>query len=145
MCLSPKSNFGFKIIYKWIIKAKFKYSQQLKKIRKISNQLHMKVKIDLYSIEVFTSAFAHYILIRLQKYEKENKKKTNKKSYTRPSYTWSSPSSSLFFTCNQETLKKLFVMVKMLVWPRVNHFFWNLFYQDPKTSSGLEQLGHANN
>jgi hypothetical protein len=30
----------------------------------------MKGKIDLYSIEVFTSAFAHYFLIRLQKSEK---------------------------------------------------------------------------
>jgi hypothetical protein len=30
----------------------------------------MNAKIDLYSIEVFTSAFAHYILIRLQKSEK---------------------------------------------------------------------------
>jgi hypothetical protein len=35
----------------------------------------MKDKIDLYSIEVITSAIAHYIVIRLQKYENENKKK----------------------------------------------------------------------
>jgi hypothetical protein len=40
----------------------------------------MKDKIDLYSIEVYTSAFAHYILIRLEKSEKENKKKKKKKS-----------------------------------------------------------------
>jgi hypothetical protein len=37
-------------------------------------------KFDLYSIEVFTSAVAHYILIRLQKSEKENKNKKKKKS-----------------------------------------------------------------
>jgi hypothetical protein len=35
----------------------------------------MKGKLDLYSIEVITSAFAHYIVINLQKSEKENKKK----------------------------------------------------------------------
>jgi hypothetical protein len=47
----------------------------------------MKYKIGLYSIEVFRSAFEHYILIRLQKSKKENKKKKKKKSYTRPIYT----------------------------------------------------------
>jgi hypothetical protein len=56
-------------------------------------QLHKKDNIDLYSIEVFTSAFAHYILIRLQKSEKNKKEEKD---------TWSSPSSSSFlFTCNE--------------------------------------------
>jgi hypothetical protein len=35
----------------------------------------MKDKLDLYSIGMITSAFAHYIVIRLQKSEKENKNK----------------------------------------------------------------------
>jgi hypothetical protein len=38
----------------------------------------MKDKLDLYSMGVITSAFAHYIMIRLQKSEKENKKKKKK-------------------------------------------------------------------
>jgi hypothetical protein len=38
----------------------------------------MKDKSDLYSIEVITSVIAHYIVTRLQKYEKENKKKRKK-------------------------------------------------------------------
>jgi hypothetical protein len=46
----------------------------------------MKDKMNLYSVEVFTRAFAHYILTRLQKSEKENKKKKKKKSYTRRTY-----------------------------------------------------------
>jgi hypothetical protein len=35
----------------------------------------MKDKLDLYSIEIITIAFAHYIVTSLQKSEKENKKK----------------------------------------------------------------------
>jgi hypothetical protein len=46
----------------------------------------MKDKMNPYLVEVFTSAFAHYILIRLQNSEKDNKKKKKKKSYTRPIY-----------------------------------------------------------
>jgi hypothetical protein len=38
----------------------------------------MKDKIDIYSIEVITSAIAHYIVIGLQKSEKENKDKKKK-------------------------------------------------------------------
>jgi hypothetical protein len=41
----------------------------------------MKDKMNLYSVEVFTSAFAHYILTRLQKSEKENKKKKKEVLY----------------------------------------------------------------
>jgi hypothetical protein len=41
----------------------------------------MKDKIDL-SIEVITSAIAHYIVIRLQKSENENKKKKEILDYT---------------------------------------------------------------
>jgi hypothetical protein len=42
----------------------------------------MRDKLDLYSIEVITSAFAHYIVIRLQKSEKEKKKKKKKSQST---------------------------------------------------------------
>jgi hypothetical protein len=34
----------------------------------------MKDKLDLYSIEIITSEFAHYIVIRLQKSEKRIEK-----------------------------------------------------------------------